>query len=166
MRHIIGSSKPDAIIGSDKDQTRGCKNKDKDHMEFCEAQAACGRYFVHELTSVGNSRMQCMAKIMAIRETRTTVADLCMFGLAACDDGGPGFVNASVLTVTNARQVGILMQSKCIGTHRHARVDANRNMGTSSFPSNGGGVERGQGGVDAGAEAESKGCKEDTRDCS
>ena len=47
-----------------------------------------------------------------------------MFGLAACDDGGPEFVKASVRTVTNARQVGMRMRSKCTGTHRHARVDA------------------------------------------
>ena len=37
IRHIIGSSEPDVIIGSDKDQNRGCDNKDKDHMKFlCE----------------------------------------------------------------------------------------------------------------------------------
>ena len=37
MRHIIGSSEPDVIIGSDKDQSRRCRKKDKDHMEFlCE----------------------------------------------------------------------------------------------------------------------------------
>ena len=56
--------------------------------------------------------------------TRTTVADLCQFGMAACDEGRPGFVNASVRTVTNARQVGMRMQSECTGTHRHAHVDA------------------------------------------
>ena len=27
-------------------------------------------------------------------------------------------------TITNARQVGVRLQSKCTGTHRHARVDA------------------------------------------
>ena len=63
-------------------------------------------------------------KIMAMPGTRAAVADLCMFGLAACDDGGPGFVNASVRTITNARQVGVRLQSKCISMHRHARVDA------------------------------------------
>ena len=88
----------------------------KDHMEFqCElyeAQAACGRYFVNELTSEVNSTMKCVVKIMAMSGTRTKVADLCMFGLAACDEGGPGFVNASVRTVTNARQVGMQMQSQ------------------------------------------------------
>ena len=34
MRHIIGSSEPDVIIGSDKDQNRRCRTKDKDHMAF------------------------------------------------------------------------------------------------------------------------------------
>ena len=52
MRHIIGSSEPDVIVGSDEDQNRRCNNKDTDHMEFLcelyEAQAACGRHFVHE----------------------------------------------------------------------------------------------------------------------
>ena len=47
--------------------------------------------------------------MLAMPGTRTTVADLCMFGLASCDEGrirsGPGFVHASVRTVTNARQV-------------------------------------------------------------
>ena len=68
--------------------------------------------------------MKCIVKIMAMPGTRAAVADLCMFGLAACDDGGPGFVNASVQTITNARQVGVRLQSKCNSTHRHARVDA------------------------------------------
>ena len=48
MRHIIGSGEPDVIIGSDKDRNRGCKKKEKDHIEFLcelyEAQAAQGRY--------------------------------------------------------------------------------------------------------------------------
>ena len=57
--------------------------------------------------------MKCIVKIMAMPGTRAAVADLCMFGLAACDDGGPGFVNASVRTITNARQVGVRLQSKC-----------------------------------------------------
>ena len=45
---------PDVILGSDKDQNRGCRRKGTDHMEFLcqlhDAQAACGRYFVHERT--------------------------------------------------------------------------------------------------------------------
>ena len=44
MRHITGSSEPDIITGSDKDQNKGCKKKDKVHLEFLcelyEAQAA------------------------------------------------------------------------------------------------------------------------------
>ena len=87
MRHIVGSSEPGVIIGSDKDQNRGCKKKDKDHVGFLcelyEAQVACGRYFVHEVTSAVYSRMRCVAKIIAMPGTRTTVADLCMFRLAA-----------------------------------------------------------------------------------
>ena len=79
MRHIVGRSEPDVIIGSDKDLTSGCKKKDKDHMEFLfelyEAQTAFGRYFVHELTSEVNSTV---TKIMAMLGTRTTVADLCI----------------------------------------------------------------------------------------
>ena len=62
-------------------------------MEFLsdlyEAQAARGRYFVHELTPEVNSSTQCVAKIMAMPGTRKTAADLCMFGLAACDEGEP-----------------------------------------------------------------------------
>ena len=73
--------------------------------------------------------MKCVGKIMPMPGTRAAVADLCMFGLAACDDGGPGFVNASVRTITNARQVGVRLQSKCTGTHRHARVDAEDTIG-------------------------------------
>ena len=46
---------------------------------------------------------------------------MCMFGLVACDDGGPGFVNASMRTITTARQVCVRLQSKCNGTHRHAQ---------------------------------------------
>ena len=76
MRHIVGSSEPDVIIGSDNEQKRGCKKKDKDHMEFLcelyEAQAARGRSFVHELTSEVNSRMRCVAKIMAMPGTRVS----------------------------------------------------------------------------------------------
>ena len=57
--------------------------------------------------------------------TRTIVADLSIFGLAVCDEGRPGFVNVSVRMMTNARRVGVRMQSLCTGTHRHARVVAN-----------------------------------------
>ena len=106
MRHII--------VSSEKDRNRRCKKNDKGHIEFlcelCEAQAAKGRCLVHELTSEASSRMKCVVKAMP--RTRAAIADLCMFGLAACDDGGPGFVNESVRTITNARQVGVRLQSK------------------------------------------------------
>ena len=51
--------------------------------------------------------MKCVTKIMTMPGTRTTVADLCMFEMAACDEGGPGFVKASVRTITNKRPVGL-----------------------------------------------------------
>ena len=144
MRHIIGSSEPDVIIGSNKDRNRGCKKKDKDHIEFLcqlyEAQAAQGRNFVYELTSEAS-----------MPGTRAAVVDLCMFGLPACDDGGPGFVNASVRTITNVRQVGVRVAkqmhrhtSACPGRRRrHDRKEgANGNMGASSRQSIGGTTEK------------------------
>ena len=95
--------------------------------------------------------------------------------VAACDEGGPGFVSARVRTVTNARQVGMRMQSKCAGTHRHVRVGA---INTSKkMEQTGTWVHQ----VARGTEEqlrndkqelktreteESHGCKEDTRDCS
>ena len=78
---------------------------------------------MHELTSEVSLRKKCAVKIMAMPGSRAAMADLCMFGLAACG-GGPGFVNASVRTTTNARQVGVRLQSKCTSTHRHARDSA------------------------------------------
>ena len=118
MRHIVGSSEPDVIIGSDNDQNRGARRKTKTIWSSC---ASC-------TTSEVNSRMRCVAKIMAMLGTRTTVADWCMFGLAACDEGGPGFVNAGIRTITNTRQVGMRLRSKYTGTHRHARVNANNTI--------------------------------------
>ena len=66
---------------------------------------------------------------MAMSGTR---ADLCMFGLAACDDGGPGFVNASVRMITNARQVGYGCKANALAhtgmpAGDDARVDAEEN---------------------------------------
>ena len=66
--------------------------------------------------------------VMPVLNIETTGADLCMFGLVACDDGGPGFVNASVRTIANARQVGVRLRSKCAGTHRHAQVNTNNSI--------------------------------------
>ena len=77
-----------------------------DRVEFlCElhqAPVARGRHFVHELTSEANTRMKCVMKIMVMPGARTMAADLCMFGLAGCGDGGVVFVNACVRAVTNA----------------------------------------------------------------
>ena len=96
-----------------------------------------------------------------------------MFGLAACDDGGPGFVNASVRTITNARQVLVRLPSKCTGTHRHARVNADNPtekgeqtgvMGSPGRSSNGGTVERGSAGV-GDACKEKKGEARDSATC-
>ena len=89
MRHIIGSSEPDVIIGSDMDRNKERKKKDKDHGKFLcelyEAHVTQGRYLVHELTSQASSRMKRVVKIMAMPGTRAAIADLCMFGLAACE---------------------------------------------------------------------------------
>ena len=107
MRHIICSSEPDVIIGSDKDRTEGAERITWNFCANCVwRMSRAARYFVHEPTSEVNSRMKCVTKIMAMPETRTAVADLCMFGLAASDEGGPGFVNVRVRTITNARRVG------------------------------------------------------------
>ena len=93
MRRVVGSSAPDVFFGSDKDQNGGCKKRNKDHVKFLcelyEAQVARGRYSVHELESEANTNMMCVMKIMATPGARTIAADLCMFGLAVCDDGGP-----------------------------------------------------------------------------
>ena len=82
MRHIIGSSEPDVISWSHRDRNRECRKKYRDHILFLcelhEAQVARGRYFMHELASEVNSRMKCVAKIMAVPGTRTPVADLCV----------------------------------------------------------------------------------------
>ena len=55
--------------------------------ELYEARVARGRYFVHELASEPNTNMMCVTKIMATPGARTIAADLCMFGLAGCDEG-------------------------------------------------------------------------------
>ena len=94
IKQILGSCEPDVIIGSDKDQSRGCRRKHEDHVEFlCElhgAQVACGRYLVHEQTVQRKFEIDLRDAVMATPGTRTLVADLCMLGFAACDVGGPG----------------------------------------------------------------------------
>ena len=70
-------------LGMTQIRTGGCRKKDDDHLEFlcelCEVQVARCRYFVHELTSEVNSRMEWVAKIIAMLGTKTKVAGLCMF---------------------------------------------------------------------------------------
>ena len=175
MRHISGSSEPDVIIGSDKDRNRVQKEGQRSHGIPVRAVWR-GRYFVQELTSEANSRMQCVAKILAMLGTKTTVADLCMFGLAACDEGGPGFVNASVRTSADARQNEMRMRRKCTGTHRHAHVDADNT--SEKVEQTGTWVRKVARAMEEylrgnqqelktrEQKKESKGCKEDTRDSS
>ena len=57
-----------------------------------------------------------------------------MFGLAACDERGPGFCQRKRTDFTDARHVGMRMQSKSTGTHRHARVDADNTCETTERP--------------------------------
>ena len=55
MRHIVGSSELDVVIGSDTDQNRVCSKKDKDHMEFlCELYEAqvCARSTLRARTDI------------------------------------------------------------------------------------------------------------------
>ena len=53
-----------------------------------------------------------------------------MFGLAACDEGGPRFVNVSVRTITNARRVWVRLQSKCGSMYRDAQVNVDNTIET------------------------------------
>ena len=68
-------------------------------------------------------RMKCVMKVVGMPGVTSIDADLCMFGLAGCDQGSSGFINASVRTIANARQVAT--RRTCIGSHRYARFDAN-----------------------------------------
>ena len=70
MKHIIRSSESDVIIRYDKDQNRGCRRMDKDHMELlclsCTTHKRCTVVtFVHEQISEVISRMRCVMRIMA-----------------------------------------------------------------------------------------------------
>ena len=88
-KHIVGSSKPDVIIGSGKDLNRGCRRKDKDHMEFlCEVYAA---------QSPLRARADIRSKFgkdvsdadQGHARNKNTCGRLVHFWLAACDGGGP-----------------------------------------------------------------------------
>ena len=77
------------IIGFDKEITRDVRERNQDTIKIlCELHEA--------LTSEASSRMKCAVKIMAMPGARAAV-----FRMAGCDDGGPGFVNASVRTITH-----------------------------------------------------------------
>ena len=54
MRRVVGSSSPDVIIGSDKDQNRRCRKKDKDHVELL-----CVLCTKHRRRAVAASYMSC-----------------------------------------------------------------------------------------------------------
>ena len=61
MRHIVGNSEPDVIIGSDKDQNRGCRRNNKDLCRHLGSRAiSCsnvhGVFPVHELSGFALSK--------------------------------------------------------------------------------------------------------------
>ena len=82
---------------------------------------------MHELTSEVISRIEVRGEEHGhAGNDNNSGGSVCVWvGLHVMNEGGSGFVNASELSVTNARQVGMRMLSKCTGTHRHARIDAN-----------------------------------------
>ena len=107
MRHIIGSS------GLTKTRTGDADRRTMITWNSCASCVKCmwrGRYFVHELTSENYSRMQCVAKITAMSGRRTTVAVLCMFGLAACAE-----VDQSDSDTSNDMSYDDEVRSKCTG---------------------------------------------------
>ena len=166
MRHIVGSSEPDVIIGSLTKIRTGVQK---------EGQGSHG-IPVRTVRSASGARSLLRARADVRSELENEVrekdmADLSMFGLVACDEGGPGFVNASVRTITNARQVRMRMQSKCSGTHRHAvltrTTQSKRVTNRTGVRQVARAMEEGPTGAeDTRTEEESEGCKEDTRDCS
>ena len=100
-----------------------------------EAQAAQGRYFVHELTLEASSRMKCAVKIMAMPGTRAS-------GLVHIRAG-------CVCQLERANDIGVQLQSKCTGTHRQPNRERGTNgvMGSPGRSGNGG-IERGSTGVE------------------
>ena len=78
--------------------------------------------------------------------TRAAMAALCMFGLAACDDGGQGFVSASVRTPDKsgcgctANALAHIMLGITLTTHERR---ANGVIDSPGRPSNGGPIETG-----------------------
>ena len=107
IRPIIYGSESDIIIGEHKDQNRGYKSKDKDHMKsLYELYGAYGtrtRDSVHELTCAVNSRMKYVRRIMTMTRKKRIVTDLCMFVLVVYDEWESRFVNMRART--SARKV-------------------------------------------------------------
>ena len=127
MRHIIGSSEPDVIIGSTRTETGDVRGRTRNISNF---QLNCTK---HKRRARNNVRSELENEVHG-EDHGHAMDERCVFGLAACGDGRPGFVNASVRTITNARHVGVRLQSKCAGTCRHARVDAEDTIGRKEQP--------------------------------
>ena len=100
-------------FGLTKIRTEDAGGSTKITWNLCElygAQAACGPHFVYEQTSnVFENEVRDADRPCQEQEHKWQTC-ACM-GLAACDERGPGFVNASLRNVTNARQVGMLFAS-------------------------------------------------------
>ena len=94
--------------------------------ELYEAHAACGRYFVHELTSEVNPRMQCVAKSMALPGTRTTCSD---WPHAMKEDQDLSTQVYERSPTRDKLECGCEVNAQArIDTHRHARVDASNTI--------------------------------------
>ena len=134
MIHVIGSSEPDVIIGSDKDRNRGCKKKDKDHIEFLcelyEAQA-CARTV---LCARINVRSELENEVRSEDHGHAMDESSCsgLVHVRACcvcrrEDQGSSTRACERKPIRD--KSGVRLQSKCTGTHRHARVDAEDTIG-------------------------------------
>ena len=143
--------------------------KDKDHMEFfvCElyeAQAACGRYFVHELTSEVNSRMKCVTKIMAMpgNENEKWRICACLAWLHVMKEGQDLSTQVYGRSPTRAKlecgcKVNAQARIDTLVLVRTTQARKRNKSGTWIHPvarAMGGTVERGQAVEDAGTEEE------------
>ena len=168
IRPIIYGSESDIIIGEHKDQNRGYKSKDKDHMKsLYELYGAYGtrtRDSVHELTCAVNSRMKYVRRIMTMTRKKRIVTDLCMFVLVVYDEWESRFVNMRARTSarkvknTDAKNMYRYASTcSCWCKHLKREDELIRDMGTSSCASIGGAIERAHTGVEeVGKEKKSK----------
>ena len=100
-------------FGLTKIRAEDAGGRTKITWDLCElygAQAACGHHFVYEQTSNAFEKEVRDADRPCQEQEHKWQTCECM-GLAACYERGPGFVNASLRSVTNARQVGMLFAS-------------------------------------------------------